>query len=334
MSILTSDELNTLERALCSQDEPSFLVSLEEKRKQAREERRRNRKGKKSVAKAEKRIEAQEEDNGSIESELTAREIAERLEALALNFEASRNSAEPTADGGAEEKALGNVQYQNGERYSSSSSPLSCSAADEVCLGSQTAARDLEEKGGDQRLLNDDKAHQDDLNCEKHASCENSHRNVLDSSLTDLPSSECNGHTQLVSETTCDNSSILNNQEMEDEEDDDSINLKKNGGADSNGLCRYELNKCNSNDSGLHSDVISNSGSMFTISSSDSNQQITTSESVLLLTDQTGIGCSEEDSTDRRQESDLALKEMSEVGTPPPQRNVQVSKYFGFTSSS
>lgn len=317
LSILTSDELNTLERALCSQDEPSFLVSLEEKRKQAREERRRNRKGKKSVVKAEKRIETQEEDNGSIESELTAREIAERLEALALNFEASRNSAEPSANRGAEGNTPVDIRYQNGEVYSSSSSPLSCSAADGVCHG-QTAAQDLlAQQRDDQQLPNVDKPHQEDLNGEMSAPFENSHRTISSSLLT-----ECNGHTQNVSETTCENSNVLNNRDMEDEDDDDGINLKKNSGTNSSELGRYELNKCNSNDSGLHSDILSNSGSMFTISSSDSNQQITTSESVLPLTDQNGIGC-EEDSAEKKQECELPERDISEFSTPSPQRSLQ-----------
>lgn len=83
LSILSPPEMQQLESSLCSQAQPSPLATLERDKEREKQE-------VKAIAQAQGVTEG---DNTSVGStELTAMEIAERLEALAHNFEASRTA--------------------------------------------------------------------------------------------------------------------------------------------------------------------------------------------------------------------------------------------------
>ena len=258
LSILTEAELMTLERALCSQEEPSFLISLEEKKKAAKEERRKSKEEKKK--KKDKKLDS-EGDDGSVESELTALEIAERLEALALNFETSRNT---------------NVSTSN------QTEPDSQSKSSETSSGSTSSIL----SGGSREAESSDAQLQhftDQLYYEANLDSQNIHDEALARPLNafaqdreslpnipplDMPLSSSSSTLQASIEDRGSPQMLQASHKDVDKEEsaEDNSNLE---------TLALAMVKCNSNDSGLHSEVVSNSGSMFTISSSDSNHLMT-----------------------------------------------------------
>ncbi|GFR71072.1 lateral signaling target protein 2 homolog [Elysia marginata] len=259
LGILTESELMTLERALCSQEEPSFLISLEEKKKAAKEERRKSKEEKKK--RKDKKLDS-EGDDGSVESELTALEIAERLEALALNFEASRN-----ANSAASDQVEPDSQSKSSEGSSGSSSVLSEGSREADANDAQLQRFTDQlyyEANLDSQLIHDESLERPPLNALAHdpeftPNIPPQHLPLDSSSLTSpIPFREGAG-------------AVSTSQESQEDAD------KRESTEDNNNHDTQApfMVKCNSNDSGLHSEVVSNSGSMFTISSSDSNHMMT-----------------------------------------------------------
>ncbi|CAL1538984.1 unnamed protein product [Lymnaea stagnalis] len=252
LSILTEQELNTLEMALCSQNEPSFLISLEERKKEnARQERRRNREDKKpklNSGKNKPKSEESEGDDGSVESELTALEIAERLEALALNFEASRIAKQTQTS----EKQELDVQSS----HSSTSSSIGVSDGD-----LEVSPEDLKESGSE---------HSDHVQIQRftnqlyyEANLDSRDMNQEPAFIGPLNAFSPDALFIADDRATADiDSSIIKNEETENK-------IKIDSAASSR--AQFANGKYDSNDSGLQSEALSNSGSMFTISSSDSN---------------------------------------------------------------
>ena len=247
----------TLERALCSQEEPSFLISLEEKKKAAKREKRKDKEDKKK--KKDKKLDS-EGDDGSVESELTALEIAERLEALALNFEASRNANVPTSN-----QTEPDSQSKSSEASSGSSSSNVSEGFREADLN-DAHLQQFTDQLYYEANLDSQSIHDDVLPRPLNAFAQDpeylhnipSQQMPLDSSSSTLhASSEDAGSPRIPQESHKD---LGQDESIEDNIDQETP---------------ASMVKCNSNDSGLHSEVVSNSGSMFTISSSDSNQLMT-----------------------------------------------------------
>ncbi|CAG5136003.1 unnamed protein product, partial [Candidula unifasciata] len=271
LGILTDEELNTLERALCSQEEPSFLLSLEEKKKQnAKIERQKSREERNLTgATSRKDKDREESDDGSMENEMTALEIAERLEALALNFETSRNAKLAQCN----EHSVHEIHNQSSESLSTSS----CS------FYSETEAEERNSLDVEKELASDDSGQThlqqftQQLYHEINADSSTLTQSIpvvenLDASLpecTETPTAGTLSKNTLATEdsalseaTTQDHTTIDNSLEA----------------AAAVGRAYFAMNKCDSSDSGLQSEVLSNSDSTFTISSSDSNQQVAISD--------------------------------------------------------
>uniref|UniRef100_A0A2C9JKS4 FYVE-type domain-containing protein n=1 Tax=Biomphalaria glabrata TaxID=6526 RepID=A0A2C9JKS4_BIOGL len=250
LSILTDEELNTLERALCSQQEPSFLISLEENRKQKnKDERRKVREDKKYPGKRKSKKE--DSDDGSIESELTALEIAERLEALALNFEASRSA-----------KQAQNYDKQELDAQSSTSSASSTSLS----------------KGDAEGVKESDSDQSDDVQMQ-HFTNQLYYEAGLDNhDMVQNPLSIQNANAfSFVDDFLA---RTAQNRSTNDG------GLENYAECTANSRAQFAKSKCDSNDSGLHSEPISNSGSMFTIAFNDSGQTLVTGSSVLAKNDE------------------------------------------------
>lgn len=244
LGILSVEELSTLERALCSQEEPSFLISLEEKKKQnLREERRKLREERKNQVK-EKR-EDSEGDDGSVESELTALEIAERLEALALNYEAARIAKQTQTNEKPEPDA------QSSHSSTSSSSPLLSEGDTEGSIEVEAVKSSESDHSEDLQLQRFTNQLYYEANFDSHINPDGTHIGPVNAFIPDSPflsEQMPNGETALPTQNDCVGESAASNR------------------------ANFARSKCDSNDSGRHSEVVSNSGSMFTISSSDSNQ--------------------------------------------------------------
>ncbi|GFO05208.1 lateral signaling target protein 2 homolog [Plakobranchus ocellatus] len=269
LSILTEAELMTLERALCSQEEPSFLISLEEKKKAAKLEKRKSKEDKKK--KKDKKLDS-EGDDGSVESELTALEIAERLEALALNFEASRNGNAAASD-----QAEPDTQSKSSEISSGSASSILSEGE------AETASREVElEDAQVQHFTNQ-------LYYEANLDSQSIYEDALSRPLNGFASdSEITSHIPSESVTV---DSSLSTLHASSEAANSFINKQENQQTSGAEVIVHEngeessastIVKCNSNDSGLHSEVVSNSGSMYTISSSDSNHLMTSPDTPTL----------------------------------------------------
>ncbi|XP_059142544.1 lateral signaling target protein 2 homolog [Physella acuta] len=245
LGILSVEELNTLERALCSQEEPSFLISLEQKKKQnLREERRKIREERKNQVK-EKR-EDSEGDDGSVESELTALEIAERLEALALNYEAARIAKQTQTNEKPEPDA------QSSHSSTSSSSPLLSEGDTEGSIEVEVVKSSESDQSEDLQLQRFTNQLYFEANFDSHnINPDVTQIGPVNAFIPDSPflsEQMPNGEMALPTQNGCVGESAASNR------------------------ANFARSKCDSNDSGRHSEVVSNSGSMFTISSSDSNQ--------------------------------------------------------------
>ncbi|BFZ02350.1 hypothetical protein BsWGS_05387 [Bradybaena similaris] len=272
LGILTDEELNTLERALCSQEEPSFLLSLEEKKKQNAKLEKQKSREERSLTGATSRTEKDkdESDDGSMENELTALEIAERLEALALNFETSRNAKLAQSN----EHSDHDIHNQSSESMSSSS----CSFYSET----EVEERDFMHV---ERELGSDQSGQTQL---QQFTQQPHHETTIDSrTMThSIPVEE--HHHALMPEFTvpsCDaidaiRSSISGTEHSpsSDPTTQENSQIDKSSEAAAVGRAHFAMNKGDSSDSGLHSEVLSNSDSTFTISSSDSNQHVAISD--------------------------------------------------------
>ncbi|XP_005089877.1 lateral signaling target protein 2 homolog isoform X2 [Aplysia californica] len=144
LNILSEEEVRSLESALCSQAEPSFLAGLEEEKASASAAAEHEDNGRKS-AHTSKKDESEGDDN-SVGSELTALEIAERLEALALNFEASRMLNNKTsAQGGSDRSSQSSAQRQSTAPDPEGSDTASTSSSS--FSGEESATEKMEQKG-------------------------------------------------------------------------------------------------------------------------------------------------------------------------------------------
>ncbi|RUS70934.1 hypothetical protein EGW08_021304 [Elysia chlorotica] len=266
LSILTEAELMTLERALCSQEEPSFLISLEEKKKAAKEERRRIKEEKKK--KKDKKLDS-EGDDGSVESELTALEIAERLEALALNFEATRNGTISTLD-----QTEPDSQSKSSEASSGSTSSMLSGGSREAPGSSDAQLQHFTDQLYYEANLDSQTIHAEVLERPLNAFAHD-HESLPNIPPEDMPLSSSSSTLQASTEDSdSPHSSHMNHKDLDKEDSSkDSSNQE---------ALASVMVKCNSNDSGLHSEVLSNSGSLFTISSSDSNHLMTSPDTPTL----------------------------------------------------
>lgn len=271
MGILTDEELNTLERALCSQEEPSFLLSLEEKKKQNAKLEKQKSREERSLTGATSRMEKDkdESDDGSMENELTALEIAERLEALALNFETSRNAKLAQSN----EHSDHEIHNQSSESMSSSSCSFYSETEVEERGDFMHVERELgsDQSGQTQLQQFTQQLHHEatiDSRTMTHSIPVEEHHNAFMPEFTESPTADAirssisgTEHTSSSDPTTLDHSQIDNGLE-----------------AAAVGRAHFAMNKGDSSDSGLHSEVLSNSDSTFTISSSDSNQHVAISD--------------------------------------------------------
>lgn len=274
LGILTEEELNTLERALCSQDEPSFLISLEEKKQNVREERRRSREERKpKSATVKNRMDKEESDDGSIENELTALEIAERLEALALSFESSRNAKLTQSEV--------RIDHETESKSSDTASTSTSSLISEADVEDGNSADAAKESGSDhaddaqvQHITNQlyNEANVDNFHMTRDLSTGASH-SAFPPEYTDPPPHNPTSESRAEDDTSDRNNSVSLITTVHNHSESD--NNLESAVID---RARFAMNKCDSSDSGLHSEVLSSSGSTFTISSSDSNQQVAISD--------------------------------------------------------
>lgn len=259
LGILTESELMTLERALCSQEEPSFLISLDEKKKAAKEEKRKSKEENKK-RKDSKKLES-EGDDGSVESELTALEIAERLEALALNFEASRNGTANASD---------QAELDSQSKSSEGSSGSTSSALSE-------GSREAESTDAQLQQFTDQLYYEANLDSQFIPE-ETLERplNVLSQDPEPPSNIPLPQHLPIESSLSTEHSSSGGTVSASPPHESHKCPNGQKLAEDNNNhnTVASLMVKCNSNDSGLHSEVVSNSSSMFTVSSSDSNHLI------------------------------------------------------------